>query len=371
MNLANASGLVRSRRWFVSFLGSLPHLLAATPKGHVVASALIRYADGSTEFPVTRLTDPKFTSRLPCRVARSISHKSNFLVYCSDIGGRFDVYRLDLKSGASKQLTEATALEPEAVTLSADERNLFCMDSGRLQIISLSSLRVRDICKVSDGYQAVSGISVAEDGLYAAFIERKGASHRLQLVRVVDGVITTLAEAEEEFRDPLIRPKRASVLYRRAGGVWLANYDGKQNYKLRLADGEAGPASWSRDGRDVIYLNFPAPPRKLYSLREFTPDTNEDRLIADTTQFVGFGANADSSVFVGASGSKASPYVLLLVRAVKRELTLCEHRASDPLMVNPVFSAKSQQVFFTSDQHGKPAIYSMAVERLVTETDEP
>ena len=57
------------------------------------------------------------------------------------------------------------------------------------------------------------------------------------------------------------------------------------------------------------------------------------------------------------------------MRAVKRELTLCEHRASDPRMVAPVFSPNSQSVFFGSDQHGKPAIYSMAVEKLVSETD--
>jgi oligogalacturonide lyase len=84
---------------------------------------------------------------------------------------------------------------------------------------------------------------------------------------------------------------------------------------------------------------------------------------------VSFGANADSSVFVGASGSKASPYLLLLVRSVRRELTLCEHRASDPRLVSPQFSPNSQRVFFQSDRHGKMAIYSMRVEKLVEETE--
>ena len=75
-------------------------------------------------------------------------------------------------------------------------------------------------------------------------------------------------------------------------------------------------------------------------------------------------------MFVGASGSKASPYVLLLVRAVQRELTLCEHRASDPAIVSPIFSPNSQNVFFSSDQHGKPAIYRIAVDKLVEATEE-
>jgi oligogalacturonide lyase len=160
------------------------------------------------------------------------------------------------------------------------------------------------------------------------------------------------------------------VLYRRGGGLWLANYDAKQNYRLRVAEGAIGPALWSPDGRSVYYLSYPPDgTHKLHSLREFVPDSNEDTAIADTSQFVGIGRNADASVFAGASGSKASPYVLLLVRTVRRELTICEHRASDARMVSPVFSPNSQRVFFGSDRHGKPAIYSLAVEKLVEETE--
>jgi oligogalacturonide lyase len=158
------------------------------------------------------------------------------------------------------------------------------------------------------------------------------------------------------------------VLFRRGKGLWLANYDGHQTYGLRLADGDAVSANWGPDGRSIFYLNYPTDPKRLHNIREFVPDTNEDKLVADTTQFAAFERNADASVFAGASGSKASPHVLLLVRAVKRELTLCEHRASDPSIVSPIFSPDSQRVFFGTDRHGKPAIYSMAVEKFVTET---
>src|SRR5712692_81067 len=187
---------------------------------------------------------------------------------------------------------------------------------------------------------------------------------------MADGAATTLAEADEEMRDPVPRPKRASLLYRRAGGAWLANFDGQQNYRLRVAEGETASAIWSPDGRAVLYLNIPADKHRLNNIREFTPDTNEDKSVADTSQFAAFERNSDASMFVGASGSKASPYVLLLARAVKREFTLCEHRASDPRMVAPVFSPNSQRVFFTSDQDGKPAIYSMVVDKLVENTTE-
>jgi oligogalacturonide lyase len=39
-------------------------------------------------------------------------------------------------------------------------------------------------------------------------------------------------------------------------------------------------------------------------------------------------------------------------------------------MVEPVFAPNSRRVFFNSDRHGKLAIYSMQVEKLVEETED-
>ena len=355
-----------SRRFFLAAIPSV--CVAAATKGTLFPSAVSRYADPTTEFPVFQLTDPEHASTLPPHYARAISRKGNFLVYASDQSGGTQAYRLDLKSGQSRLLTDAENFDPACFTLLADERSICYVDGGRLFLSSLTSLRPREVYRAPESYQPTA-LSATEDGLWAALVEKKATRYRLQLVRMLDGMATTLAEADEEISDPSPRPRRASVLYRR-GGVWLANLDGKQNYRLKTADGQAASATWSPDGKSVLYLNVPADPRKLRNIREFTPDTNEDKAISDTTQYACFERNADGSVFVGASASKASPHVLLLVRAVHREFTLCEHRASDPARVSPVFSPNSQNVFFLSDQHGKPAIYRIAVDKLVETTEE-
>jgi oligogalacturonide lyase len=36
--------------------------------------------------------------------------------------------------------------------------------------------------------------------------------------------------------------------------------------------------------------------------------------------------------------------------------------------VRPLFSPDSQRIYFQSDRHGRPAIYSVAIDRLVEET---
>ncbi len=367
----------RSRRWLLSAVPfgcvapfrCLSAFADKSDSAKPIPSAIFKYSDLSTEFPVLRLTNPEFTSVLPPHYNRALPRKGSFLLYSSDLTGRMEAYRMESKGGLSHQLTEQPDLEPSSLTLTPDERGFCCVAGRRLLLVNLTSGKIREVYRIPDGFESASGMTLAEDGLYAALIEKKGSSHRLRLIRMSDGAATTLSEAAEELADPILRPRRTSVLYRHGGAWWLANYDGQQNYRLRLAEGDTGPATWTPDGRSVLYLNFPADTRKLHNLREFTPDTNEDSGLADTTQFVAFERNADASVFVGASGSKASPHVLLLVRSVKRELTLCEHRASDPRMVSPIFSPNSQNVFFGSDQHGKPAIYSMAVEKFVSETD--
>ncbi|MEO5926176.1 MAG: hypothetical protein ABIR70_20305 [Bryobacteraceae bacterium] len=348
-----------SRRSLLAF-AVLPSFLKAAGRGTALAPALSRYDDLATDLSVTRLTDPAVSSILPPASANPIG--KNFLLYASDASGRFEAYRMDLKKGEARQVSEAAALVPESLALLPGEGSYCYFDGDRLMTASLSAIRATQAYKASDGFEPAGDLHVSVDGLFVALVEKRGSMYRLRLVNMRTSTAVTLAEADEEMSDPITRPKRASVMYRRGEGLWLANFDGKQNYRLRVAEGGVPQAVWSPDGRSVLYLSGG-------KLREFVPDSNEDHAVADTSQFAAFDRNADASVFVGAGGSKASPYVLLLVRAVKRELTLCEHRASDPAMVAPQFAANSQQVFFNSDLHGKMAIYRMDVAKLVAATE--
>lgn len=339
-------------------------------KGEVVASEIKRFKDAATEFELYRLTDPAHESRLPGYPARAFSRNGSFLIYSSDRSGAAQGYRLDMKNGQSRALTEANELVRDSLMLGPEERTICFLDGRSLFLANLNNLHAREVYKIDETYEAGRGFSLTEDGLYAALIEQKPGSSRVRLIAMRTGSAVTLAESSDPLSDPLPRPKRSGLLYRRGDSeLWLVHFDGAQNRKLKLAPGGLGPALWSADGRTVLYLNFPITAKQLNNIRECTPDTNEDTFLANTSQFVAFNRNGDSSVFVGASGSKASPYVLLLVRSVKRELSLCEHRAGDPRMTAPMFSPNSQRVFFQSDRDGKMAIYAMAVDRLVAETE--
>jgi Tol biopolymer transport system component len=360
-------GAVPTRRVFL--LSGLASWAFAEQKGAVVPSAWHRYSDPSTEFDVLRLTDPAYSCSLPAYYNRVLARHGGFLLYASDETGSPQACRMDLHSGESRRLTEATQLDASSIAMVADERSVCYCDGRALHHMTLGNLRTRPIYEVAEGWERCPGASVADDGT-ALFGESRNGASRLQVVGLQKGGARTVIEAPFILSHPQARPKRAQILYRQADeALWLVNSDGTQNRKLPSAAGRIGPARWSPDGRTVLYLNFPDDPTQLHALRECSPDQNTDKLVARTSQFAHFGCNTNTSVFVGASQNRAAPYILILLRLTRRELSLCEHRASDPAMVAPIFSADSQQIFFQSDRDGKPAIYKVHVSQLVEETE--
>jgi oligogalacturonide lyase len=358
-----------ARRWTRRQLlvaGFSATLLAEGQKGTEYPSDWRRYADPATELEVYRLTDPVYSSTLPPYYSRPIARRNGFLLFCCDRNGSPQAFQMDLKDGGTVQLTDARMLDGNSLSLLPDSRSAAYFDDRALRLIALANLREREIYTVPDQWQRCAGVSVTGDGGSALFAERQGDTSRLRSVSLARGAARTVVEAPFEIQHPIARPARAQVLYRDGErALWLVNSDGGQKRQLKLASGRIGPANWAPDGRALLYLRFPEDPALLNEIREHTPDSNTDKLVAKTSQFVHFGFNRDTSVFVGASRNNASPTVLLLLRVTRREFTLCEHKASAPQMVEPMFSPDAQRIYFESDRHGKPAIYCVHVERLV------
>ena len=335
-------------------------------RAQVIASEQRKYRDPATEFELTRLTDPSLSScYLPAPPRRAVNQGNNSLLYCSDRSGKLQAYRMDLKTGESRQLTNALALDPSTVSMLRDDRNV-CFCDG--QSVHIAGGRSRTIYSPDEGWVRAEAFVVADDGNHAVISERKDNLYRLRLVTLAKRSATTIAESNVPVAMVATRPKRAGVLYRREDGLWLVGYDGAQNRKLRTGQGTIGPALWSADGRSVYYMHQP-PGSRTQELRQCIPDSNEDKFVAPTSQFVAFTRNSDASVFIGVSGSKASPYILLLLRQARRELAVAEHRASNASAVAVQFSPDSQRLFYQTDREGKSAIYAMDLERFVEMTE--
>jgi oligogalacturonide lyase len=327
------------------------------------------YPDPATELDVFRLTDSAYASGMVPRHLRAFTRHSNILLYWSERGGSRQAYLLDLRTGESKLLTEAAALDPASLSLSPDDRNIFFFDGPSLRTAPFAGGRSREIYQAADG-AVPTGFTMGSEGSLYILESQNGryAVNALAKPLLPNARPRRILETEEQIQTMAARPRHPQLLYRTADALWLMNGDGSGKRKINTEAGQTGEAAWTPTGRTLTYLHVPEDTRQLVTLREFNPEDNSDQLIAKTSQFISAGANADASVFAGASRSKASAYVLILLRSVRRELALCEHRASDPRMVEPVFSPDSQSVFFVSDRHGKPAVYRVHVERFVEET---
>ncbi len=327
-----------------------------------------RYSDPATELEVVRLTDPTWASGMTAPHLRSFTRRSDELLYWSerfsDGPGARQAFLLDFKSGGSRQLSDAAALDPFSLSLSPDEKAFLYFDGNTLNEAPLQAMRPRPIHSVPANAMR-HGFTIAADGA-ALFAERENGKSRI--VSVLRQQSRRIAEVDQEIDGLMARPRHPQLLYRAGGQFWLVNSDGSGKRALKTEPGQTGGALWIPSGRTLVYLHIPDDPKELISLRENSPEEGTDRILAKTSQFISASPNADASVFTGASRSKASAYVLILLRVARRELTLCEHRASDPAIVQPVFSPDSQRVVFVSDRHGKPAIYQVHVNRFVEET---
>ena len=339
----------------------------ATPlfaqRGQSTPSERRRYADGTTENEVLRLTDPAHASWLPSLSSHCVA-KNNSLLYCSDRSGKAQVHRLDLKSGESRQLTEATELETSSVAYLPDEKSFLYFDGATLK--RSDSRGDRELYQSRSGFEP--GLAITDDGLSAFVTERAGTKWRIvQVPLLAKSAPRTIVECEQVPAQLSPRPRRASLLYTQEGTLRLATFEGQT--KQLKTEGRVSQVEWQPDGRTALYLSHSLEERSQATLRESEPDPNADRHFCRTSQFAQFARNVDGSVFVGLSGSVASPLVLLLLRVTRREFPLCEHRSRKPL-APPVFTPNSQRVLFQGDREGRPAIYMIALEKLVERTDD-
>ncbi|MBS1860016.1 MAG: PD40 domain-containing protein [Acidobacteria bacterium] len=344
--------------------------LRAAEKGASFPSDATRYPDPVTSIDVYRLTSPEYSTTMTAYYNRGIARNSGWMLCCCDRVGSPQGFRLDLKGGEMKQLTEAEDLDGTTLTLLPDNR-AFCYAAGRSVWLAPATGggRKREVYRIAEGWERAGGISVGPDGTHVTLAERKGDTWRLRIAPLTGTGARTVIESPTAMTDPIARPMRAQILYRQAeDAMGLVNMDGTQNRRLKLAPGGVGTPDWATDGRTLLYLNFPLDHTQLNNFREFNPDANTDKTIGKTSQYESFSANHDASVFVAASRNNASPDVFLYLRVTQSERTLCEHK-SRAGWVDPVFAPDSQRIYFQSDRHGKPAIYCMHVEKLVEKTE--
>ncbi len=348
-----------------SFLCALPLGLAAQEKQSALkkprqlpnAGEFVRITDPTTENTVVRLTSTASASLLPLQRNRFISARQRTLLFASNRSGRFAPYQIDLRTGAIKQLADTPHFNPRSLCFDHQEKLALYLDSETLYEVPLTHgtpKRILDGC---------SSFSTAPDG--SLFLISAGKlSHKDN-----KGVTRDLAS---QVADMWPQPNGAGCLFARES----SSNDCDLYYTALAADSDKatvlvkGPIRnpfWDADSESILFLRD-VPGNEGVILSEIHGKSihgGDEYVVSPTGQFASFAPNSDASVFVGASRSKAQPNIVILLRSPHRDLTLCEHRASKPSAVSPVFSPDNRRIYFESDRDGNSALYSINVELLV------
>lgn len=331
----------------------------------------MRFADPATETPIVRLTSPAFAHLLPASGNRYVQLKPRVL-YCSSdrIGGRMMPFQIDLRTGTVRQVAETAALDPASLCLDAPGKFLYLLDGMQLTEAPLTTKH--DIKRAEVLLEGVTSFGIGETRA-ELFVILGNRLHFMHADRSQPSGKDEAALAEDTAGPCRVRPGGRGCLFSRTVSedlreFWYASVDSRSKPVL-LARGRISNPAWSADGGSLFFLrNVPKNSVYVAELWEVKPEEQVERCLASTSQFATFSANGNDSVFVGASSSKAQPNLILLLRETRRELTLCEHRSSQPSTVRPAFSPDSRRVYFESDREGKSAIYSVNVEQLVEPT---
>lgn len=344
-----------------SLLGAAFGPLLYAARGPEEPSRARRFLDATTEFEVLRVTDPACNSWLPYEDNRALSRRGDSLIFASDSNGSFQLYRYEFKSNRVRPVTEAAALNRDTFTLTPGDKSILYID-GRKVMQGGNGSRDRVIHEIPPDWAQSLRLCLSDDGVLSVLGLSDGTRSRIEFIGRRGSIIH---EQQGVIRNLSLRPKGSAVSFLVDGELRLATFDGGKSMLLHTAPGEVVDAHWPAGGSSVYYLLKPAGKGRLPEIRELVPETGVDILIARTSQFGRFQRNSDTSVFLGVSSSKASPHLLILLRSVKRELTICEHHCSDFSLTRAVFSPNNSRIAFQTDRHGKMCVYAMAVDRLI------
>lgn len=319
------------------------------------AGEFVRYLDAQTEQPVTRLTALSSSNYLPPPSNRIGTSRERSILFASDRGGALAPYTMELRSGVATQIADTERLRLPSLQIAPSGRAVQFIDGQVLTEVNLqnrkSTVIAERVWAFSPGARPNEYVFVREGKLFYSGNPRRS---------LADSVLAYCS----------MRPGQPGCLYLRQlsendNELWYAPFSGQSS---KLASGRLSDPRWSVDGHSVLFLRRQAGGGgDQVSVAEIIPEAgaSSEKVVARTSRYACFSSNSDDTVFVGASGSKAQPSILLLLRSSGREMTLCEHRAHDAATVHPSFSPDNRRIYFASDFQGRPAIYALNVEALI------
>lgn len=248
-------------------------------KGRVYPDQRRRFTDPKSGRTIWQLTNAGAATTKLYFTNRSVTPDSRWLIYHSDRAsapGHFNLFKMDLRTGESIQLTESGGVTEDTPEISYDGKQVYYgEDEHSVKSVDLESLQERTLCRFDDPIHFDHAFTITPDGrslIVPAFIEppkklgynfghytRRDA---LIVVNTANGEQRRLIDGNTPLGHVAICPTNGNLVlfslhvhWAEIQRPWLINMDGTGHRMIfRQAQGEgAGHELWGASGR-TIYL---------------------------------------------------------------------------------------------------------------------
>jgi oligogalacturonide lyase len=128
------------------------------------------YRDNETGRIVTKLTTDKFLNHHPYFYNKMITNDNRSLIFSSNRDGLRNLYKLDLISGETKQLTEGENISDFSPILTNDNKHLVFCRGERIILMDIVSLEEEVIYETPKGWVSGENPSISSDNRYLVLV---------------------------------------------------------------------------------------------------------------------------------------------------------------------------------------------------------
>ncbi|MDQ7987999.1 MAG: oligogalacturonate lyase family protein [Candidatus Dactylopiibacterium sp.] len=378
------------------------------PKGSTQQFEFHEFRDRDTGVRVVRLTPPEVACPRNYFYQKCFSNDGRWLIFGCELEGAFNVWQLNLASGQARQLTEGAGDNYHGAYLSPDDRFLFYTKGGREhRRVDLASLEERVIYTVPEGWTGagtwvpnsactqIAGMEMlAADRVISSNgwerfrlqFERQPLE-RLIAIDIASGQARVVHEEKRYLGHPMFRPFDDDTMgYCHEGPhdlvdarMWLIDADGSRPRRVKThAPHEACMHEfWIPDGSRLMYVSY-IKGQQQRGMWAADPVTLVNEHVMDIPPCAHLMSNHDGTLVVGDGAGQLGdvadkdghafepdPYLHLFDLRTRGTRRICRHDTSwaeyrgstQVTHPHPSFTPDDRQVLFSSDMHGKPALY--------------
>ncbi|PWC13407.1 oligogalacturonate lyase family protein [Brenneria corticis] len=380
-------------------------------KGTVTTLDYYQYTDEDTGSNIIRLTPPDVICHRNYFYQKCFLNQGEQLIFAAEFGGNRNYYLLDIEKKNATQLTEGPGDNTFGGFLSPDEKYLYYVKGERnLMRVTLTTLDEISVYQVPDewvGYGTwvansdctkLVGIEIHRDDWrpisdWNIFKEFYLENPLCRLIRIDlrTGEANTLLQENQWLGHPIYRPfDDNTVAFCHEGPLdmvdarmWFMNEDGSNIRKAKQpAEKESYTHEfWVPDGSALLYVTYVKDSPIRY-LSRVNPKTMVDEKLIAMPPCSHVMSNHDGSLVVGDGSGRpidiadnkgysdeTDPFLYLFDINNRQVHKIAKHGSSWRVLdgdrqvthPHPSFTPDEKNVLFSSDMHGKPALYLAAI----------